>query len=258
MERGDGGLDAPPGRARAERSGKIPTCGLTGAVHPLHIRVELGAARRLLQGLCHRVYTRHDTFLSRLLELNCAIHPSEALSCRESRPDPTSPRTPSRNVCTTSGSRGMACDRARTVRRSTWFSREVGPKVVFVCSRPRWPCEDCARRSSSRAREVCLAQAAFVCSPATPVFLDPSTHLDQGGFLEVVDTNQPTRNFYTQPKKKKRLESDDEEERKNGATFKKSCRLFPGPKLLQWLGKIAPWAVGSGREIDQDGGRAVG
>ena len=76
------------------------------------------------------------------------------------------------------------------------LSREVGPKFVFVCSRPRWPCEDCARRSSSRAREVCLAQAAFVCSPATPVFLDPSTHLDQRGFLEVVDTNQPTRNFY--------------------------------------------------------------
>ena len=126
---GDGGLDAPPGRARAGGSGKIPTCGLTGAVHPLHIRVELGAARRLLQGLCHRVYTRHDTFLSRLLELNCAIHPSEALSSRESRPDPTSPRTPSRNVRKASGSRGMACCRARTVRRSTWFVSRGRSKV---------------------------------------------------------------------------------------------------------------------------------
>ena len=202
MERGGGGLDAPPGRARAGGSGKIPTCGLTGAVHPLHIRVELGAARRLLQGLCHRVYTRHDTFLSRLLELNCAIHPSEALSSRESRPDPTSPRT---HV------EWRAAERAPSVVR-LGLSREVGPKVVFVCSRPRWPCEDCARRSSSRAREVCLAQAAFVCSPATPVFLDPSTHLDQGGFLEVVDTNQANTEFllgHTQPttKKKKRLES---------------------------------------------------
>jgi len=161
VERGDGGLDAPPGRARAGGSGKIPTCGLTGAVHPLHIRVELGAARRLLQGLCHRVYTRHDTFLSCLLELNCAIHPSEALSSRESRTDPTSPRTPSRNVCTPRV-------HVEWLARAPSFdlvSREVGPKVISFCfcfvSRAPARLAKTPLVDLRRAREEILAQAAW-------------------------------------------------------------------------------------------------
>lgn len=173
MERGDGGLDAPPGRARAGGSGKIPTCGLTGAVHPLHIRVELGAARRLLQGLCHRVYTRHDTFLSCLLELNCAIHPSEALYSRESRPDPTSPRTPSRSVCVPPSAHRPSFDLVFSRGRSKGCVRMLAPPLALRRLRPSvFVARSRGNPSSGR---VCL----FPCA----VFLDPSTHLDQGGFF---------------------------------------------------------------------------
>ena len=127
------------------------------------------------------VFTR-DMTLFYLVSSNSIVQSTRARLCIPAKADPTRPR------------RGLlpvvcACRRARTVRRSTWFSREVGPKVVFVCSRPRWPFEDCARRSSSRAREVILAQAAFVCSPVQCSWTHPPTWIKVVSFRLLTHTN---------------------------------------------------------------------